>query len=104
MLAVRRLPALLVLVGLACAAPPALAFEKDEPPPPEKQIDWHTRGPQIFDAVVLRPLGAGAALAGAGFFLIAAPLTWYSEGVGAVWDVFVMEPVDFTFRRPLGDF
>jgi hypothetical protein len=95
---------LALCAALLCAAPPARAFEPLPEPPEEPKIDWSLRGPQVFDAVVLRPLGAGAALAGAGFFVIAAPLAWYAEGIDAVYEFFVQEPVDFTFVRPLGDF
>jgi hypothetical protein len=57
---------------------------------------------QAFDAVVLRPLGAGATVAGFAFFLIAAPMSAPSGRVGEGWDLFVMTPYEQTFRRPLG--
>ena len=61
-------------------------------------------GAKTFDAIVLRPLGALATGAGFAFFLCSTPLAGVSGKVGIAWDVFVMNPADYTFRRPLGDF
>jgi hypothetical protein len=65
---------------------------------------WQELGAKAFDAAVLRPLGAGATAGGFGAFLLVMPLAWYSEGFDTVWDQFVLQPVDYTFQRPLGDF
>ena len=73
--------------------------EESEPP-----IDYPVVGAKIFDAVVLRPLGAGAALVGAGAFALTAPISAWTLGLDTVWTRLVAEPVDFAFRRPLGDF
>ena len=86
---------------MLAAAVPAAAFE---PRPKRPPIDYDAVGGKVFDAMVLRPLGAGATLVGGAAFVIAAPLAWYAVGIESVWDLFVMGPVDFTFLRPLGDF
>ncbi len=61
-------------------------------------------GAKVFDVAVLRPLGFGATIGGFPFFVVSAPLVAGSWGVEASWDVFVLAPADYTFRRPLGDF
>lgn len=76
-------------------------YEAPEPDPP---IDYPETGAKIFDVVVLRPLGAGAAVVGAGAFVLTAPISAWTLGLNAVWTRLVLEPFDFAFRRPLGDF
>jgi hypothetical protein len=76
-------------------------YEKPEPEPP---IDYPAAGAKIFDGLVLRPLGAGAAVVGAGAFLLTAPISAWTLGLDAVWTRLVLEPFDFAFRRPLGEF
>jgi hypothetical protein len=91
----------LALALLALASAPAQAFERKTQPEP---IQWGELGPKVFDAVVLRPLGAVSTVLGGVFFVATAPLAAGSVGVNSAWEHFVMEPVDFTFLRPLGDF
>lgn len=61
-------------------------------------------GAKTFDALILRPIGAAATVGGFGCFLILGPMAAASQGIGTVWDIFVLGPVDYTFERPLGDF
>ena len=61
-------------------------------------------GAKTFDVVVLRPIGAAATLGGFGCFLLLTPLAAVSQGVGTVWDIFVLGPAEYTFERPLGEF
>jgi hypothetical protein len=104
---------------LGLAAAPAHSDEPAPAPEPEAQAApsdaadttasgepaaWRELGAKAFDAVILRPLGVGATAGGAGAFLLMLPLAWYSEGFDTVWDQFVLQPVDYTFQRPLGDF
>lgn len=91
----------LALALLAVASAPAQAFERKPQPEP---IPWSELGPKVFDAAVLRPLGAVSTAVGGAFFVATLPLAAPSVGVRTSWDHFVMEPVDFTFLRPLGDF
>jgi hypothetical protein len=57
-----------------------------------------------FDLLVLRSMGLVATAAGAGFFLVSAPFVAPFGNVSDAWDVFLYGPLDYTFRRPLGDF
>ena len=58
----------------------------------------------VFDALVLRPLGTAATAGGFGVFLITAPLLAPSQEIAYGWDVFVVGPASYTFRRPFGEF
>lgn len=59
-----------------------------------------------FDLVLLRPLGLVGAAAGALLFLPAALVSAPNgkQGFDEVKERFISEPVQNTFRRPLGDF
>jgi hypothetical protein len=92
------LPVCLAALGADIDYP---TYEKPESDPP---IDYPVAGAKIFDAVVLRPLGALAVPVGAAAFVVAAPLGVFGIGIRETWSTFVLEPVDFAFRRPLGDF
>jgi hypothetical protein len=59
-----------------------------------------------FDAAIVRPLGVSVVVVGAAFFVPAAILA--APGgmtpIREAWQQFVLAPVNFVFRRPLGDF
>ena len=57
-----------------------------------------------FDVVVLRPLGFVQMVVGAGFFVIAGPLSWPGGGMQDAYDVFIQVPYDETITRKLGRF
>jgi hypothetical protein len=86
----------------------ALGADYDAPtyevPKPETPIDYPVVGAKIFDVVVLRPLGALAVPVGVTAFVVAAPISSWTLGLNTMWTTFVLDPVDFAFRRPLGDF
>jgi hypothetical protein len=58
----------------------------------------------VFDVVVLRTLGFVQMVVGAGFFVVAGPLSWPSGSMQEAFDVFVQVPYDETFTRKLGRF
>ena len=61
-------------------------------------------GAAIVDGLIIRPIGLGATLVGAGIFLGTLPLTALSGSVNAAANALVKGPADFTFRRCLGQF
>ncbi len=58
----------------------------------------------VGDAVVARPLGLVATVAGFGLFIVASPFALISGSAGDAWDAMVTYPAKFTFTRPLGEF
>jgi hypothetical protein len=58
----------------------------------------------VLDILVLRPLAAAATVAGLPMFIASVPFVAASGELLTSWDVFVLAPADYTFRRPLGDF
>ena len=58
----------------------------------------------VLDILVLRPLAAAATVAGLPMFIASVPFVAASGELLTSWDVFVLAPAEYTFRRPLGDF
>ena len=61
---------------------------------------------QSLDALVVRPLATVRVVAGALFFLPASLFSSPSgrEGFNGAYDIFIAEPIEYAFRRKLGDF
>ncbi|RJQ70014.1 MAG: hypothetical protein C4519_21300 [Desulfobacteraceae bacterium] len=72
------------------------------------QVDYRDTqieaGSMAADALVARPLGVIATLAGFGLFVISAPFSLLGGNAGSAWSSLVVDPAKFTFTRPLGDF
>lgn len=58
----------------------------------------------IVDAVVMRPLGLAATVAGTLLTVVALPFTIPSGSVESSARELILKPADYTFKRPLGDF
>ena len=56
----------------------------------------------VYDAVVLRPLGFVQVVVGAVLLVPAYPVALLVDGDEDVWRACVGDPVERTFRRPLG--
>jgi hypothetical protein len=56
----------------------------------------------VYDAVVLRPLGFVQVVVGAVVLVPAYPVALLVDGDEDVWRACIADPVERTFRRPLG--
>ncbi len=56
------------------------------------------------DALLVRPLGIVATVAGAGLFVISLPFSAIGGNVGQAAEALVVAPAKMTFARPLGQF
>ena len=94
--------AIAIGVLLVSLASPAAALE------PEPVDPWYAKagrvGAATYDVLLLRPLGFIATVGGFTCYAIALPFSAINRDIKTPWDMFVMEPADWTFRRPLGDF
>lgn len=86
-----------ILLALTLVAAPATAGSGE----PEARA---AVGDRVFDAAVLRPLGAVGTAVGFAMFVCSLPLAGPTLQVGEAWESFVLKPVDYTFERELGDF
>lgn len=59
-------------------------------------------GSMLMDALIARPLLAGATVVGAGFFLVSMPFSLVGGTVGHTWDRMVVTPGEQAFIRCLG--
>jgi len=57
----------------------------------------------IGDALLVRPMGIVATVAGTAAFVLALPFTLPSGTAEQAARTLVVEPAEYTFRRPLGD-
>ena len=69
------------------------AFEKERP----------SSGAMVID-VPLRVLSLGLTVFSSLIFVVALPFTLASDSTGDAWDALVIDPLKFTFTRPLGQF
>ena len=69
------------------------ASEKDRP----------SSGAMMLD-VPVRVLSLSLSILSSAIFIVALPFTFASDSIGDAWDVLVIEPFEFTFTRPLGQF
>jgi hypothetical protein len=89
----------LSVVGPAAGSEAATAAANEAAP-----FDWTEIPAAALDILVLRPLAAAATVAGLPMFVASVPFVAASGELLTSWDVFVLAPADYTFRRPLGDF
>lgn len=91
-----RLPAVLVLAAVLLFAGPVSAEEAS-------RTEWPL-GDRVFDALVLRPLGALGTVSGFALFVCSAPVSGAALRIDEAWETFVQRPAEYTFTRSLGDF
>jgi hypothetical protein len=75
----------------------ALAEQTDK----EKDLQG---GRMIADALLVRPLGIVATLAGGLIFVVSLPFSLLGKNTGEAYERLLADPAAFTFTRPLGDF
>lgn len=61
-------------------------------------------GAMTIDALVARPVGLVATLAGAAVFVVSLPFSAVGGNSEEAWDSLVVSPAEYTFKRKLGDF
>lgn len=58
----------------------------------------------IVDLVIARPLGLAVTVAGSAFFVVSLPFAALGGNTGDTWQSLVVNPAEYTFARPLGEF
>lgn len=82
---------------------PARAGAQGEPTVPAPARNYPA---EVFDVVIVRPIGLAAAAVGAALFVPTAIVTAPSglDSIQQALDHFVIVPGKFVFQRPLGEF
>lgn len=91
-----RVAGLLALV--LAAMPLAAAAQYDDTITGDRAADM------VVDAVIMRPLGLAATVLGTALTVVTLPFTIPSGSVGETAHELIVRPVEYTFKRPLGDF
>ncbi|MBR9981430.1 MAG: hypothetical protein KFF50_10425 [Desulfatitalea sp.] len=92
---------IVMITILALLAVPGAVMAESSPQFKDPQVE---AGSMVADALLVRPLGIVATVAGFGLFVISVPFSALGRNVGDAWDALVVYPAKFTFARPLGDF
>ncbi len=87
----KKIAVFLVVLALVAYAAPAMAND-----PTDATI--------IGDVLLARPLGLAMIAAGSVLFVVSLPVAIPSRSVGNVGQRLVLDPVEFTFIRPVGNF
>lgn len=73
----------------------SIANDGDRPEP--------TGGEMFVDALVVRPMTLAASVVGAATWVVTLPFTLFSGNAGDAGKAWVVDPLGYTFVRPLGD-
>lgn len=93
----KKLSVLVLAVFLALAVPAAsMAADYGDHGEP-------SAGAIVFDIVLVRPLGVAATALGTAFFIAGLPFTLPTASVGTAGRKLVVDPLAFTFKRPIGE-
>ncbi len=95
------LATVLTALALCIVSAPAGAVDATTTAP---ELTWNDAPAIAFDVGLLRPFSAIRTIVGVPFFLASAPFAAIAGELTTSWDVFVLEPYDYTVRRELADF
>ena len=70
---------------------------------PERTVNREDNSLVILDIVAARPTGLAIVTAGAVLYAVTLPFSLPGGHASDAWDKLVGKPVDFTFKRPLGE-
>ena len=85
------------------AAVVALSVVTALPAAAEEQLPADRRGGDMaVDMVLARPIGLLGIIGGSLLFVVSLPFTIPSDSMDAAADELVKKPIDYTFKRPLG--
>jgi hypothetical protein len=62
-----------------------------------------TGGEMFVDALIVRPMTLAASVVGAATWVVTLPFTLFSGNAGDAGKSWVVDPLGYTFVRPLGD-
>ncbi len=98
--------AVLLMAGLAVSAAQAsdrLRYSGDYRHHNSAFIEPGSGEAMVLDALVFRPIGLVTIAIGGAAFVVSLPFSALGGNVGEAADKLIVEPVDYTFKRKLGD-
>ncbi len=88
--------ALAITLGLSVFSGGMCAASDGDRPKP-------TGGEMFADALIVRPMTLAASVVGAATWVVTLPFTLFSGNAGDAGKSWVVDPLGYTFVRPLGD-
>ena len=70
---------------------------------PERTVNREDNSLILFDIIAARPTGLVIVAAGAILYVVTLPFSRPGGHESDAWDKLVGKPIDFTFKRPLGE-
>jgi hypothetical protein len=92
---ISRLKKALAIAAMSAAA--AVPAHAEDQLPPERR-----GGDMAVDLVLARPIGLLSVIGGSVLFVVSLPFTIPSGSTDAAAQELVKKPIDYTFKRPLG--
>lgn len=87
----------LLVLALLAAPFPAVAYDPNT-------VSGDKGTDMLVDAVLLRPLGLASMVLGTAITVVTLPFTLPGGNAGETAKAMIVEPTEYTFNRPLGDF
>ena len=94
-----KIPLVMIVAAALIAVPCGGVLAQEQPY--EKDRD---PGAMAADLVFARPVGLAAMVAGAAVFVLSIPFSAMGGNTGQAWQKLVIDPTEYTFHRPLGEF
>jgi hypothetical protein len=92
-----------MVLAAALVLAPMMATAQS-PNPPQVPRDDYSAGQMAADILLGRPLGFVATVVGAALFVVSFPLSVAGGNMEEARQRLVIDPAEFTFKRPLGEF
>jgi hypothetical protein len=99
MYGIRKLATIFLVAAFLCVpfGSSALAAPTTYPPKPSSAV-------MVADFFIARPIGLASLIIGTVSFIVSSPFSALGDNIGQAYDLMVVEPAVYTFKRPLGGF
>jgi hypothetical protein len=94
----------LALAGMICHPAAVLADEEAMTTEEKTRLEEISAEEMMVDFFLLRPAGFMATVVGSAFFVVSLPLNYATGATEPAYEKLIIDPVNYTFLRTLGDF
>ena len=94
-----KIPLVMIIAAALIAFPCGGVLAQEQP-----YVKDRDPGAMTADLVLARPVGLAAIVAGTAVFVISIPFSAMGGNTGQAWQKLVIDPTEYTFHRPLGEF
>ncbi|MCU0598286.1 MAG: hypothetical protein MUE70_03385 [Desulfobacterales bacterium] len=99
MFGVRKMAIILIIASFLIIPFGASALAKPTVYPPEPDS-----GVMVVDFLVARPIGFTSLILGTAAFIVSSPFSALGNNIEQAYELMILEPALYTFKRPLGGF